>query len=168
MDVNYITIQFKGLISSPYLWAALAAYIIGQLTKVSLLVGKKRVTLREFFSSGNMPSTHTASIVALTVVIGMREGLGSSLFGVAFMLMLIVAYDAMHVRRAVGEQGLILMKMISEAPKEKQEEYSKLIFKNTGRQTDVPYFSRGHLPEEVAAGGLLGLLVGLAIGLIVH
>lgn len=50
MDVNYITIQFKGLISSPYLWAALAAYIIGQLTKVSLLVGKKRVTLREFFS----------------------------------------------------------------------------------------------------------------------
>ena len=131
MDVNYITIQFKGLISSPYLWAALAAYIIGQLTKVSLLVGKKRVTLREFFSSGNMPSTHTASIVALTVVIGMREGLGSSLFGVAFMLMLIVAYDAMHVRRAVGEQGLILMKMISEAPKEKQEEYSKLIFKNT-------------------------------------
>ena len=46
MDVNYITIQFKGLISSPYLWAALAAYIIGQLTKVSLLVGKKRVTLR--------------------------------------------------------------------------------------------------------------------------
>ena len=61
------------VVTSPYLWAALAAYFIGQLTKVSIVAASgKRVTLRDVFSSGNMPSTHAASTGAITVVGGMQ------------------------------------------------------------------------------------------------
>ncbi len=158
--------QLKALLASPYLWAAMGAYVIGQLTKVILIANKRRITLRDFISSGNMPSTHTASVVALAAVAGVQQGLGSPIFGIATMFALVVAYDAMHVRRAVGEQGLILTQMIADMPKEQQKKYGDVLYKHTGRTGTYPYFSRGHLPEEVLVGALLGAVVGIVIGLL--
>lgn len=167
--------QLADLIASPYLIAALVAYFVGQAAKIILMTARKRpVTLRDFFASGNMPSTHTASTVALTTVVGASEGLGSPVFAVAAMLTLVVAYDAMHVRRAVGEQGLVLRELIdrdSQQEKLLHNLTAELDFRD-GKQRQAkgklakPYFSRGHLPVEVLAGGILGLAVGVTIALI--
>ena len=54
--------QLARLRYSSYLWAALIAYLMGQLIKIVLLYRRNpHLTFRDFFASGNMPSTHTAS-----------------------------------------------------------------------------------------------------------
>lgn len=167
--------QLINLVQSPYLWAALIAYLSGQLLKILLLTYKRRpVTFRDFFASGNMPSTHTASCVALTTVVGMANGFDSPIFAVAAMMTLVVGYDAAHVRRAVGEQGLVLRELIDRDSHQENLLTSltaELIDRGdkktkrtrAGKKLAKPYFSRGHLPREVAAGAVLGVVIGLIV-----
>ena len=57
------------------------------------------------FGSGGMPSSHSATVCALTVASGMKYGMGSFEFAVSFVLAMIVMYDAMGVRRETGKQA---------------------------------------------------------------
>jgi acid phosphatase family membrane protein YuiD len=52
-----------------------------------------------------MPSSHTASVVGLTTALGLSEGTSSTLFALAVVLSLVVAYDATGVRLHAGELG---------------------------------------------------------------
>lgn len=170
--------QMVGLLTSPYIWAALVAYLSGQVLKIILELRKQHpLTFRDFFASGNMPSTHTASVCALTTVIGMANGFDSPIFAVALMLTMIVGYDAAHVRRAVGEHGLVLRELI-----DRDHDQEKLLANLSNELTErgdkkakrsrakgklvKPYFSRGHLPREVFAGAILGIFIGVVVGLI--
>lgn len=49
-----------------------------------------------------MPSTHSATVSALAVSVGLREGFDTSLFAVAAVFAFIVMYDAAGIRRAAG------------------------------------------------------------------
>ena len=73
--------------------------------------------------------------------IGFYEGFDSAVFMLAMCVMMIVLYDAVNVRRAVGEQGKALNKII-ESPLRVVE---------------------GHKLYEVCAGILIGVLVGVVI-----
>jgi len=94
-----------------------------------------------------MPSAHSATVVALLVVIAAKDGLDSGLFGLAALMSAIVMYDAVMVRRSSGEQGASLTALI-------KEQKSKV---------RLPRVAKGHTPKEV----VIGALVGWAIGLIV-
>lgn len=59
---------------------------------------------RELYISGNMPSAHSATTMSLTTLIGLSEGIDSVIFALA-ALAAVVMYDALMVRRSVGEQG---------------------------------------------------------------
>ena len=148
-------------IFSPYLIALVIAYIGGQLVKTLIDAAQNRkMNWREFFKSGHMPSTHTASMVAITTVIGFKNGWDSAVFAIAAAITLIVIYDATHVRRAVGEQGLVLRKIV--------DQYNREIRENSevGKRLphlQKPYFSMGHLPIEVMSGGILGVFIGLLV-----
>lgn len=138
---------------SAYLIAAGIAWLAAQGTKFLLnqsSVGTRRVRL--FYQSGNMPSSHTAMMTALTTVVGVRDGVESGLFAVAAVLTVIIAYDAMMARRSAGEQGLALRKLIELSPFSKEP---------------LPYQALGHKPLEVAAGGLLGVAVGLVVAILI-
>jgi acid phosphatase family membrane protein YuiD len=50
-----------------------------------------------------MPSSHTALIVAVTHAIGLTEGFASAPFALAFVVAMIVVYDATGVRRQAGK-----------------------------------------------------------------
>ena len=173
-----VTDQLIGLVTSPYIWAALIAYLGGQTLKIILELRKQHpLTFRDFFASGNMPSTHTASVCAITTVIGMMQGFDSAIFALALMVTMIVGYDAAHVRRAVGEHGLVLRELI-----DRDHDQEKLLANLSSELTErgdkkakrsrakgklvKPYFSRGHLPREVFAGAILGILVGVVVGLV--
>lgn len=93
-----------------------------------------------------MPSAHSATAVAVLTVIGLSDGVGSGLFGLALVFASVVVYDAMMVRRSSGEQGESLTALI-------KEQKSKV---------RLPRVARGHTPLEVAVGALLGLAVGIA------
>lgn len=60
------------------------------------------------FRPGGFPSSHSAFVTSLLIIIGYKLGLRSEEFAIAFVFAGIVWYDAMSVRRAVGEQAKVL------------------------------------------------------------
>jgi len=134
---------------SPYIITISAAWFVAHAIKyVFSLRNQEKQNLRShLFISGGMPSSHSATVVSMMTIIGLRDGFGSGLFGLAALFALIVMYDAMKVRRSSGEQGLAIRQLIKE-----QKSDIKL-----------PRVAKGHTPLEVTFGALLGLLVGLVV-----
>lgn len=134
---------------SAYFIATGVAWLLAQGTKyyLSARSGGKR-DVRAWYQSGNMPSAHTATMVALATIVGLREGSDSALFAVVTVLTAITMYDSMMSRRAVGEQGLMLRKLLGVSA------FSK---------DPLPHHALGHRPLEVAVGALLGLVIGVAV-----
>lgn len=136
-------------IVSPYIIAIFLAWVIGQGTKYLILVIKHRSFnhFRQLYISGNMPSAHTATVISVVTLIGLKEGVESGLFGVAVLLAGIVMYDAVMVRRSSGEQGTAIQELI-------REQDSKVA---------LPRAAKGHTPIEVLVGAGLGLIIGLVV-----
>lgn len=134
---------------SPYLVAIIFAWVGAQGLKYvfAVLKTKKIGSLRQLYVSGNMPSAHSASVVALATLIGLTEGVDSAIFGLSALFAAVVMYDAVMVRRSSGEQGLAIRELIKLAK-------SKMA---------SPRAAKGHTPVEVIAGGVLGLLIGLVV-----
>ncbi|MES2631183.1 MAG: divergent PAP2 family protein [Patescibacteria group bacterium] len=134
---------------SPYILAILVGWTLSQLIKsVIAMFRHRRLTIRgTMFVSGGMPSSHSATLMAVWTVILLTDGVNSGLFGLASVVALIVLYDAVKVRRSSGEQGVALSALIQE------------------QKSDValPRVAMGHTPLEVLAGSSLGILVGIAI-----
>jgi acid phosphatase family membrane protein YuiD len=150
-------------IFSPYLIALLVAYLLTEGVKIVIMASRTReFRWREFFKSGGMPSSHSADVAALATAVGMLNGFGSALFAIALGFAGIVIYDAMHVRRATGEQGEVIKKIIERDAKLEQE-VSDILNKKSAGKLRKPYFSRGHRPIEVLVGSLIGIAVGIVV-----
>ncbi len=61
-----------------------------------------------WFHHGGMPSSHSAFVTSLLIVVGKKEGLDSAAFAMVVVFACIVWYDAAFVRSQVGEQGRVL------------------------------------------------------------
>ena len=72
------------------------------------MVINKSFNPERIFGSGGMPSSHSATVCALTTASGMKYGVGSFEFAISFVLSMIVMYDAMGVRRETGKQAKLL------------------------------------------------------------
>ena len=92
-----------------------------------------------------MPSSHAASVSSLTTLIGLRDGFGSSIFGVTLFFSLIVMYDAAGLRRAAGRHAAVLNRLIDHNFRNPEEGAQKLME------------LLGHTPFEVLVGALLGV-----------
>ena len=127
----------------------IAGWIVAQGAKYVIKVVKTgdMQQLRQLYLSGNMPSAHATSVVALLVVIGLIDGVTSGLFAVAALFAAIVMYDAVMVRRSSGEQGRAL----------------QLLIKESKSTIQLPRAAKGHTPIEVLAGGVLGAIIGIVV-----
>ena len=136
---------------SPYLIAVLASWFIAQGAKYLIVALKNKdfTAFRNLYLSGNMPSAHTATVVSIATVIGLSQGIDTAIFGLAATFAAVVMYDAIMVRRSVGEQGLALQELI------------KATRDNTG--VVLPRAAKGHTPLEVLVGAMLGVSVGLVV-----
>ncbi len=63
------------------------------------------------FRPGGFPSSHSAFVTSLLIILWHKLGLKSEEFAIAFVFAGVVWYDAMSVRRAVGEQAKALNKL---------------------------------------------------------
>lgn len=135
---------------SPYLIAILAGWITAQGLKYLLVALKNRNFdhIRQLYLSGNMPSAHSATTVALATVVGLRDGIDGALFAIAALFAGVVMYDAIMVRRSVGEQGIAIQTLIKLAKNE------ALV---------IPRAARGHTPLEVLVGAMLGVAIGCVV-----
>jgi len=137
--------------SSP-LFHALACGFLVQLSKVlTYLLMEKKINVRRLVETGGMPSSHAASVAALSTCVALREGVDSVLFGVVVYFSLIVMYDAAGLRRAAGRQATLLNRILYEhlqLPGPAHERLRELL---------------GHTPLEVLVGALIGVLFSFAI-----
>lgn len=105
-------------------------------------------------SSGGMPSSHSASICATTVSIGMIEGFHSSVFALAAVMSAVVMFDAAGVRRATGKHAALLNEIVD-------------ILRGQKELTDARLKEWiGHTPFEVFVGTWIGLITGIVTTLI--
>jgi hypothetical protein len=110
-----------------------------------------RWNLRRFVETGGMPSSHAASVAALTTSVGLRDGFSSTLFCVTLYFSLVVMYDAAGLRRAAGRHAAVLNRLIDEH------------FRHPEAQTQRLMELLGHTPLEVLVGALLGVAYVLVL-----
>ncbi len=134
---------------SPYIIAVIIAWVAAQGTKYLIHAIKTRslTAFRQLYISGDMPSSHSATTVALATVVALRDGTGSAVFAVAALFAAIVMYDAVMVRRSSGEQGGAIVALIDELK-------SKI---------RPPRAAKGHEPLEVAVGFCMGVAIGVIV-----
>ena len=133
-----------------YIIAALGGGAIAQILKVIISYSRKnRLRWRDFITSGGMPSSHTALITSVALVIGLNQGFDSALFGLAATLWAIVVYDSIGVRRATGENSRILQNISRQL--------------KLGNQRTALFLALGHTPYQVLSGFVLGLSWGFFI-----
>lgn len=125
------------------LLVGLIAWFSAQLVKFAIRALNETPDWRLFYRSGGMPSAHSATVVSVTVALLALEGPASPLFGLAAILAVIVIYDSLGVRRASGDHSVVL----------------NVIIKAVGGAKPIRELL-GHTPKEVAAGSLLGVVVG--------
>jgi acid phosphatase family membrane protein YuiD len=147
-----MVICLNEFLANKLIWIPFTASLIAQVLKMFYYWRKNhKINLRHLTEAGGMPSSHSALVSSLATVIGIKEGLDSSLFAVTIIFAFIVMYDAAGVRQAAGKQAKVLNKIINELSHKyyfREEHLRELI---------------GHTPVEVIAGCFLGILVSLIL-----
>ncbi len=142
----------RDFLSNEFFWIPLTVAFLTQLLKLLIYsVKEKRLSVGWLFQTGGMPSSHSASMSALSTVVGVREGVSSPLFGVVLFITLMVMYDAAGLRRAAGEQAKMINRIVDEllaGHPLSQDKLKELL---------------GHTPGEVMAGAGLGLVLSLLL-----
>lgn len=142
----------KGFLSNFTFMAVFLSWFVAQTIKVIIYrFYEEKWNLWHFFEAGAMPSTHSASVTALVLSLGLVMGWDSAIFATGLVFALIVMYDATGVRRAAGKQAEILNKIVEDI-------YS------TGKvKVDKLKELLGHDPVEVVAGALVAIVVTLSL-----
>lgn len=142
--------DIQKLVTNKYLYVPLLLWFCIQVFKVICdLVKTKKFNFKRIMGAGGMPSSHTAVVTSLSMLVGKSEGFDSAMFAVALVFAMVVMYDAAGVRRAAGKQAHLLNKII-ETPGltgvEVQERLVEVL---------------GHTPLQVIVGAIIGITVGL-------
>lgn len=142
--------MFNEIVTNKVLVIPICSWVIAQVMKVIIiLIRKKQLDLRFLVVSGGMPSAHSAFVTALAASVALIEGLGSVAFGISVIFAFIVIYDAAGVRRSVGQQSVILNRIMRE-------------FRERRPVTELGHDLRefiGHTQLQVIVGVLIGILV---------
>jgi uncharacterized protein len=139
-------LEIRQIFGNPVLFVGLFAWILAQFLKVPIAyILYHRLNWGLWFSSGGMPSSHSALMTAITLAIGMVNGFNSPLFALALSITMIVLYDATGVRREAGRHAekinILLTEFFSGQP-------------ISDRQLKEVI---GHTPAQVLAGVCLGI-----------
>lgn len=149
--------SFRHLISSPIFLSALTAWFLAQFIKSLIAVvrsrskvGKRDLLVTMVWTTGGMPSSHSATVCALTTAVGFKVGFDSPLFIVSLFFSFMAIRDALGVRQAAGNQARALNQIIDDL--------------NTRWMTGHKSVKEihGHKGSEVVVGSLLGIFLAIA------
>jgi hypothetical protein len=101
---------------------------------------------RRAMGAGGMPSSHSAMVTSLATAVGYVHGWHSDLFAIVMVFALIVLYDAIGIRQAVGRQSAFLNRV------QRETSIGQIV------QAPLPELV-GHTPLEVLAGAFWGVLL---------
>ena len=143
-----------GVLSNRILLAAFCGWLVAQVLKTIIYVAvNKSFNPERLLGDGGMPSSHSATVMAMVTSTAFYFGSDTFEFAVTAILALIVMHDAMGVRRETGKQAKVINNMMDWfvqmdsdiSPEEKLKEFV------------------GHSPTQVFFGALLGIVVGFVV-----
>ncbi|MDE6064184.1 MAG: divergent PAP2 family protein [Lachnospiraceae bacterium] len=148
--MDFLTALFQNSI----LICAISGWCVAQVMKTVIHMFLTRKFLAErLVGGGGMPSSHSATVCALSTAACISYGVQSFEFAISFILAVIVMYDAMGVRRETGIQAHVLNEMLD-------------IFSDMGSdmspQDKLKEFV-GHTPLQVLIGAILGIVIAILI-----
>lgn len=141
--------DFSILISNPLINVGVVSWMVAQLLKTIIHLFTKGEFKRERLAgAGGMPSSHSAVTCSVLLLSYLLYGFDSPIFAMAFILALIVMYDATGVRRETGRQATVINQILQDV----------LINGKPISDAELKELV-GHKPIEVAGGALVGLVV---------
>jgi uncharacterized protein len=141
-------IAFKQMVVNPVLFISLFSWGLAQFLKVPVeYILYRRLNWALWFSSGGMPSSHSALVTSAMLSVGLFYGFDTPIFALSVAMAMIVVYDAAGVRREAGRHAekinIVINEFFSGHPiSEKQ--LKEVI---------------GHTPAQVLAGVIMGLSI---------
>lgn len=138
--------------TNPAIISAMLSWMIAQSLKpIVIFFYEKRWDWFALMQSGGMPSSHSALISSVAFTIGLWQGFDTAAFAISFAMVMIVTYDASHVRWQSGLQAQKINQLIRD------------FF--TGQQIDDELLKEvlGHTPRQVYAGVALGILIAIIV-----
>ena len=132
--------------------ATLLGWVTAQSIKIAInSIKEKRFNFRWVIGTGGMPSAHSSGVMSLATAVGIQQGFDSTIFIIALVFAVVIAFDAQGVRRATGQQAEILNKILDDIywrRKIHEDRLKELI---------------GHTPFEVFVGSLLGIVIAVLV-----
>lgn len=145
MDIFKLLLENKVLIVAAVAWCT-----AGILKMIIELIIYHRLSLERIIGAGGMPSSHTATVVALAIATGYDQGLTSVSFAIAVIFAIIVIHDAVGVRLETGKQAKVLNTMMFDSDAFKDMDFDHALKEYVG-----------HTPIQALVGALVGVFVAL-------
>ena len=137
------------LLHNKFMWVPFFTWLGIQCFKVLWdLLETKKFNFKRIMGAGGMPSSHSAIVMAITVMVGKNAGFDSWEFALSLVFSGVVMYDAAGIRRAAGKQATLLNKIIETPGLTGMQVQEKLV--------EV----LGHTPFQVLVGAIIGIIVG--------
>lgn len=137
-------------------WCGFGGWIVASTVKMILAAFKTHeFDFVYLFSTGGMPSSHSAAVCGLAAGIGYTYGFGSPLCVLATAFAVVTMFDAATVRRAAGEHARVLNAIV--------RDIKELKFKPKKRFREL----LGHTRTEVVWGMVTGILWATFLCLVV-
>lgn len=138
---------FSGVSHNFTLLVPLSAMLAVQIFKFAREWWRKRIfSLSVLFSTGGMPSSHSALVTSLATATGIQYGFESAYFAISCVLALIVMYDARGVRQESGQHARVLNQIMGE-----------LMSGHTISERQLKELL-GHTTLEVLVGAIVGIV----------
>ncbi len=134
-----------------YLVLPILSALIAQTMKCFIKSNHRKIDIKNLLAYSGMPSGHSALVVSLVTIIGIKDGLYSPIFALSFVFAVVVIRDAVGLRRYLGQHGKTLNILVKDLRDDEvlDSHYPRLL-----EQV-------GHTPMQVLAGSFIGLCVSI-------
>lgn len=143
--------------------AAILANLLAQILKPYFLYRKtKSFDIHQTIASGGFPSSHSATVTALSTAIALQQGLQSTYFAISLIFSIIVIYDAVNVRYYAGKNIQLTKQLIADIEKINHTKFDNPIYHEKIKAV------LGHKIVEAIGGITLGLVIAFMMYPIIH
>ncbi|MBC1551470.1 divergent PAP2 family protein [Listeria booriae] len=143
--------------------ASLIAIFFAQFVKVPIhLLIYRKLQWGLMFSTGGMPSSHSAAVTALMTTLAITYGIDSPYFAISVVFGIIVMFDATGVRRQAGEQAIVLNQLARDFHEFVEHAKGLTDPEQSEKQKHLKEML-GHKPMEVFFGALTGIAIGFLV-----
>ena len=156
MDISFLW-------SNDLINVSVIAWVSAQLIKAVVdTVKHKQFDRHRLAGAGGMPSSHSAVTCAVLLTSYYLYGFNSSTFALAFVVAIIVMYDATGVRWAAGLHARAINQLVEYLNNSEDQENKNALAELIPRLNE----SLGHRVIEVICGALLGFAIAFIAHLI--